>query len=634
MGKLDGRKLARSAAPWVGLLALLAATAVAYGPSLRGGFVLDDDRVVVWNPDLRQPDAVRLPRLRELLGTARPLTSVSFAADLRGGLDPGSFHRTGLLLHLLTVVTAFVLLRRLLVRVGHARPAGVALVVASLFALHPIQLESVAYVSQRSEVLSTLLYLWTLLLLDAVASHPRGARGAVTWTGGVFAWVLAMGAKAIAISLPAAFLADQLVLAPAGERGGRAAARRAVRGAVIVLPIAALAAWSATMQLATLEAAPGGGAGFRATPLTSVQYLLTQLRVQWLYLRLLAWPAGLSIDRPFEASRALDPAALLAAAGLVLAVGLALWTWARAERSPADAPAHRLVAFGILFWLVVLSPTSSLVPVLDLAVEHRVYLASLGPFLAFVAAADALLFGRLAPRTTRIVAAALTLAALVPLGVALRVRADAWSSPAGIWREAEVLAPTSPRIVVNLGAALAHAGDVPGAEAAFQRAWPLVRDPEAVVTLAQNHGGLLLLHDRPAEALAVLDRAVPLDPLVAGFWSNRATALGYLGRNAEALADARRAAALEPRTALYRNMLGVALLIAGDADGAQGEFAAAEALDPGNPTYPVTAAVALELAGRRTEACATYRRARATTRQLPLPAGAATRAARLGCPIE
>jgi len=231
-------------------------------------------------------------------------------------------------------------------------------------------------------------------------------------------------------------------------------------------------------------------------------------------------------------------------------------------------------------------------------------------------------------------AAALALAALLPLGVALRARADTWSTPAGIWREAEALAPASTRIVVNLGAALAQAGDVPGAEAAFQRAWTFVRDPDAVVALAQNHGGLLLVNGRPVEALAVLDRALPLDPRDAGFWSNRSSALGYLNRNPEALADARRAAALEPRNPLYRNMLGVALLISGDASGALAEFAAAEALDPGNPQYPVTAAVALELAGRRAEACATYRRARATTRQLPLPGNAATRAARLGCPIE
>ena len=67
--------------------------------------------------------------------------------------------------------------------------------------------------------------------------------------------------------------------------------------------------------------------------------------------------------------------------------------------------------------------------------------------------------------------------------------------------------------------------------------------------------------------------------------------------------------------------------------GALAEFRAAESLDPGNPIYPVTAAIALTVIGQRDEACATYRRARATTRFLPLPRDAAAAAAALGCPI-
>jgi Flp pilus assembly protein TadD len=320
--------------------------------------------------------------------------------------------------------------------------------------------------------------------------------------------------------------------------------------------------------------------------------------------------------------------------GVAAAVGLAFWAWARAERSRGDAPAPRLVAFGIFFWFVVLSPTSSVVPVTDLAVEHRVYLASLGPFLACVVAVDALLFGRLAPRTARIAAAALALVTLLPLGAALRSRSNAWSSPAGIWKEAVAIAPTSQRIVINLGIVLGQSGDVSGAEAAFQKAWTLVTEPHGVMTLALNHGALLLVAGRPAEALAILDRAIPYEPRDPGFWSNRSTALGYLNRNAEALVDARRAAATEPGNPLFRNMLGVSLLIAGDETGAVAEFAAAEALDPGNPGYPITAAIALEMSGRRKEACVTYRRARATTKVLPLPSAAVARAARLGCPIE
>jgi Flp pilus assembly protein TadD len=622
------------AAPWIGLAALLAVTALAYAPSLDGGFVLDDDRVVTWNPELRRPDALLLPGLPQMVGTGRPLTSVTFAADLRAAsLDPRRFHLTGLLLHLAAVVVALVFLRRLLARVGHPRSGGVALVATALFALHPIQVESVAYVSQRSEVLSSILYLATLLLLDVAIRRWRSWGGLVAWLGGIGTWILAMGAKAIAISLPGAFVLDQLVLAPSGERGGRPAAWRGLRALLLSAPVAALVAWSASLQLAQMAATPTGGAGFTATSLSGWQYFLTQLQVQWLYVRLLAWPRGFSIDRPFEASRTLDPAVAVAGLGVLLLVAFALWMWSRAERGGRDAPALRPAAFGILFWFVVLSPTSSVVPVMDLAVEHRVYLASLGLFLAAAVAVDALLHGRLAPRPARIAALAVSLSVVLGLGLSLRARAVTWSSSTGIWEEAYALQPGSERIVANLALALRRAGDLVGAEARFREAWAIVRTPHGIVSVAQNYGGLLVDLDRPGEALEVMDRALPYAPQEPGLRSNRATALGMLGRNEEAVADARTAASVHPENPQFRNMLGVALCSTGDWRAALVEFRAAEALDPGNPIYPVTAAIALTLIGRRDEACATYRRARATTRFLPLPRNAAEAAAALGCPI-
>ncbi|MEI7703817.1 MAG: hypothetical protein WCK73_04380 [Deltaproteobacteria bacterium] len=631
--KLDSQTVGR-AAPWLGLVLLLAVTAVAYQPSLDGGFNLDDDRVVTWNPELRRPDAMLLPGLREMIGTGRPLTSVTLAYDLRDGLDPRRFHRTGLLLHLLATATVFLFLRRLLRRVGHARAAGVALVVTALFALHPIQMESAAYVSQRAEVLSAILYLGTLLLLDAAARRAWNWKGLVAWAGGVVGWIFAMAAKAVAMSLPGAFVAEELVLAPSGERGWGAARRRGLRAVLLSLPIAGLVAWSATLQFAAFEAMPSAGAGFTATSFSPWQYLLTQLRVQWLYLRLLAWPSALSIDRPYTASQGLDAPSVAAALGVAALVALAFWLWSRAERSDRDAPAPRLAAFGIFFWFIVLSPTSSVVPVLDLAVEHRVYLASLGPFLALGVAVDALLFGRLAPRAARMAAAALTLALLLPLGLTLASRAEAWSSSLGIWREAYALDPGSERIVVNLAIALRRSGDIPGAEATFQKAWGVVRKPHGVVSLSVNHGSLLIDLGRPAEALVILDRGVPYAPSEPGLRANRATALGMLNRNDEAIVDARIAATTEPSNPLFRATYGVALLAGGDLNGSLREFGAAEALDPGNPFYPVTAGIALQTTGRRDEACATYRRARATTKFLPLPRDAAARAAQLGCPIE
>jgi Flp pilus assembly protein TadD len=631
----EGRKAMTRAAPWLALVALLAVTALAYAPSVDGGFVLDDDQSVVWNPQLRRPDAVRLPGVAEMLGTGRPLTVATFALDWQlSGQDPRRYHLTGLLFHLVATALAFAFLRRLIGRVGHPRPGGVALAATSLFALHPIQVESVAYISQRAEVLSTILYLAALLLLDAAVCRWRTWSGLAAWVGGLGTWLLAMGAKVIAASLPGAFVLDQLVLAPSGERGARAVAGRMLRAMLLVAPFAALVAWSVRLQFVAFAATPTAGAGFTATPLSGWQYFLTQLRVQWLYLRLLAWPRGFSIDRSFEASRGLDPATGMAGLGVTIVVALALWLWIRAERVESDAPALRLGAFGILFWFVALAPTSSIVPLADLAVDHRVYLASLGPFLAAVVMADALVHRRLGPQTARFTAATLAALVVLGLGLSLRARAEAWGSAAGIWREAYAMNPGSERIVTNLAIALRRAGDTAGAEARFQEAWTVVLKPHGVVSIAQNHGGLLVDLGRPAEALAVLDRAIPYAPSEPGLRSNRATALGMLGRNEEALEDARRSVEASPENPQFRNILGVALCASGDWRAGQAEFRAAEALDPGNPIYPVTAAIALTMVGQRAEACATYHRARATTRFLPLPRNAAAAAAALGCPIE
>jgi tetratricopeptide (TPR) repeat protein len=621
-------------APWMGLAALLAATAAAYAPSLGGPFVLDDWGSIQANMRLRQPDAIHVPSPAEMLGPSRPVTEVTFAIDYRAaGLDPARFHAVGLGLHLAAVLLAFAFLAPLLRRAGHPRPRGVALVVAGIFALHPIQAEAVAYAAQRSEVLASLLYLLALALLDRSATGWGTGRGVAAWAGGGVAWLLAMGAKTIAISVPGAFVVEQAVVAPASERGAAPLRRRALRALVLAAPLLALGAWSAALHFRSFATNPGGGAGFSETPLSSGAYFLTQLRVQWLYLRLLAWPRGLAFDRSFEPSLGPDGAVLAAGAGAVALLALAAFLWVHAERSTGPRPAERLAAFGILFWFVALSPTSSLVPVTDLAVEHRVYLASLGPFLAAAVGADALLY-RLLPRPRAAVAAAvLGSLVLIALGLALASRAQIWRSAEALWGEAATASPDSTRAWTNLALELQHRGDRAGAEKSYRRAWTVVRQPGRVVALARNHSALLLETGRTAEALEVLDRGLAVAPGDAGLRANRAAALGQMGRKVEALEEARLAAAASPGDPLMRNVLGQALSVNDDWAAALSEFRAAEAIDPGVPLYPISAAVALSALGRREEACAAFRHAAARYQVRPLPLDAAARAARLGCPL-
>ncbi len=619
------------AAPWAALAVLLAATALAYAPSLSGPFVLDDWGSIQANMALRRPEALHLPSLPELLGPARRVTEVTFAADWRAaGLDPVRFHAVGLLLHLAAVVAAFAFLDALLRRAGHPRARAVALVVAGLFALHPIQAESVAYAAQRSEVLAALLVLVALRLLDGAAAAWGRPRGTVAWGGGTLAWIIGMGAKSTAIAAPGAWLVDQAVVAPSAERGGAALRKRVLRAVGLSVPMVLLAGWAVVLHLRAFASTPSGGAGFEATSLGPGAYFLTQLRVSWLYLRLLAWPSGLAFDRTFPPSAGLDPAAMAAGVGILAVVALAAWLWAAAERAGEARPASRLAAFGILFWLVALAPTSSFVPVADLAVEHRVYLAAMGPFLAVVVGVDAALARLLSPRRARGAAAAIACAVLLALGISLHARATTWSSEESLWRESAVASPDNARAWTNLGLAQARRGDVAGAEASYERGWRVVRSTPRAVSLARNHAALLVRLGRPADAVAVVDRALARSPDEPSLRANRAAALAALGRPSEALVEARRAAELSPGDPLMQNVLGQALFVNGDPEGALAAFQAAAALDPGVPGYPVSAALSLAAMGRREEACAAFAGVASRFGPRALP----PQAAALGCPTQ
>ncbi|HTP51501.1 MAG TPA: tetratricopeptide repeat protein [Anaeromyxobacteraceae bacterium] len=599
--------------PWGVLAILLAGAALGYAPALHGAFHWDDWTAIQDNMRLRDPATLHLPTPAEMLGPVRIVSEIVFALDYRAvGLQTLRYHVVSLVFHLVASALAFVFARSLLRRVGHPRAVPIALFAAGAFALHPMQSQAVAYAAQRSEVLASLFYLVCLLFLADAAARPLSARAAASWGGGLVSWLLAMGSKSIAITAPAAFVMEQAVTAPASERGGPALRRRAGRALALAAPILALAAWSASLQLAYFATTPQGGVGTtNASALSPFHYFLTQLRVQWLYLRLLAWPDALCLDRSFVPSRGFDGAVGLAAAGAAAALALATWLWVRAERAQGPAPAERIGAFGIYWWFLLLAPTSSIIPVVDLAVEHRVYLASLGPILAVAGGADAALERLLPPARAGRAGAALGLAVLLALGVALGVRAGVWSTEESLWRDAASKSPGNARILTNLGLALQQKGDMPGAEKAYREAWAVVKEPLHLVHLSRNFAALLELTGRPAEALTVLDRGLALSSTHPDLLVNRAVALTQLGRVDEALVTARRAAELAPGAPLIRNAYGQVLAYHGDWAPSLAEFRAAASLDPGSPAYFANQALPLAGLGHKAEACAVLEQAKA-----------------------
>jgi tetratricopeptide (TPR) repeat protein len=622
---------ARRLALALALAAPLALAALVYARVLDGETQLDDVASIERNPAARDPAAAARGLLPGALGRGdRPLTALTFALERAAwGPSTRAFHATSLALHLAVSLLVFAFTRRVLRLAAAARPDGVAVAVAGLFALHPLQTEAASYLSQRSELLASGLGLATLLLLWEAEARGRTLGGVAAAAGSVATFALALAAKPVAVVVPAAWALLALVVPSPSARAALASWRAR---AALLLPLLALAAVHAARALA--GTAGRADAGLSVPGLPPAAYFATQLRAVPTYLRLLAWPAGQSADWDFPPSRGLaDPAALAGGAFLAALVAAAIAGARRArDREDPGAAAARVAAFGVLWFLLLLAPTSSVVPLADVLVEHRVYLASWGILAAACAAAERLL-ARVVPRRAALAGAALAAAAWVALGAATHRRNAVWETRLAFWTDAAETSPGKARVHLGLGAALAARGDLDGALAAYRRA--LARSGENRVYQArilQNTGGVLARARRLDDAAEAYAEALERDPGSAEALAGLAIVEARRGRVARAEALATRALELAPEQPDALEVLGGARLDAGDAAAAAALFERAARADPDSGVHLVTLGLARAAMGRTAEACSAWRAALRLRLDGPQRALAERSAAALRCP--
>ena len=597
-----------AARPW--LLALVAPIALAlagYSRSLRGEFQLDDYTGILENGAIK----AFWPWLRSLrpeaLVAGRPLTSLTFAANYAAGrLDPLGYHLVNVALHLAVVLLAGLLALRVAALAGAERPRWIALGVAGLFAVHPLQSQAVSYVSQRAELLASALYVATLLLLLArdPAARPRPWRH---WAAALATFALGIAAKPIVITLPAAWLAIQLAAAPGATPG--ATPEEGSRWRRALPAIAPFAVAAGLFAVALLVALRGRlDAGFSVAGTSQWLYFLTQLRALLVYLRMLAWPAGQSVDWTFPTSPGLaDPATLGAAMaiGLVAAAAVLLLVRGRRRATPGGAVA-RLAGLGLAWFFIVLSVTSSFVPLADNLVEHRVYLASWGLFLAAVAAVDGLAarFGR------RRLAVGAWLVALVVLTVALYRRNAVWESKEALWSDVLAKSPGSVRARINLGHAYSELGRTEEAMRQWELALPYAGGNVAQeAQLLLNLGGAQLVAGRLEDARRSLAAGLQLLPDHDGLLSQMAILAGASRDGATAESLARRALGINPSQPIAWVVLGNLGLERKDWAGALSAYDRAIAVDPDRGDAHYARSIALGRLGRHDEECAALREA-------------------------
>lgn len=451
----------------LGAAAALVILLEVYQPALRGAFVFDDQYL-----PFTDPKAVTEPLWMWLRGV-RPLLMASFWVNYRlAEMEPYLYHLFNLLLHWANGLLVWVVADRLLQArdvAGWRRPL-LATFAAGVFLLHPVQTESVAYVASRSEVLSVMFF------LGALALFVRRRREAVSWwvaAGVLLLFGAAVSTKEHTAILPALLLLTDYYFNPGFSAQGirrnwRLYAPIAVGGA-----LAALWVWRLLSRADT--------AGFAVAEFTWYEYFLTQCRVIWIYLRLFLLPYGQTLDYDLAMSRTvLEPLVIAGLAGLLALAGAAFYFRRR----------YPLASYGVLVFLLLLAPTSSVVPILDPIAEHRLYLPMLGLALA---AAD--LLHRLRVRPARL--AAILAVLLVVAGALARERNRVWSSDIALWEDAVAKSPRKYRAHFQLGFAYFRAGRCEDAERHYRIAAGL---PTPDFRLYYNWGMAYACLGRTAEA--------------------------------------------------------------------------------------------------------------------------------------
>lgn len=482
---------------------------------------LDDDQYVTANPYVSGGlswASVRWAFTAFHSGHWHPLTWLSLAADATlFGPVPGPMHLVNVALHALTTV----LLYAVLYAATGAR--GPSALVAALFGLHPLRVESVAWVTERKDVLSACCWVLTMGAYVRYVRRPAAGRyGAV-----VLALALGLLAKPMLVTLPVVLLL--LDWWPLGRFApSRVTSRRASLPGLVVekLPLLVLAAVASAVTAASQRAA-GATVSLGIVPLD--QRLANAALAYVRYLGMTFWPVDLAVFYP------LVPVSLLggaAAAGVLLVLtALALGVARR----------HPYVTVGWLWFVITLAPVIGIVQIGGQALADRfTYLPHIGLFLALVFGGAALVRAR---RWSARVATALVGTALAATTVLTWRQLGHWRDDESLLRHA--LAVTADNYLAhnNLGVALAARGRHDEAAEHYAQAvrinptWPEARN---------NLGNAWAARGDYGRARAQFEEALRVRPDFAVALNNLGTALAREGRFADAIAPYTRAVVIEP----------------------------------------------------------------------------------------
>ena len=532
-------------------------TVLSYLPAIQAGYIWDDDMHVTQNRHLLDIDGLKQIWLNPTSTPQYyPMVHTTFWIEHKlWEFDPLGYHLTNVLIH----IGSSLLLWRLLQLLG-IRGAWLA---AVIFAAHPVHVETVAWITERKNVLSLLFYLLSLLAYIQFIGlrqpdKPPTRRDYRLYALSFVLFAAALLSKTVVCTLPAAIL-----LLIWWKRG-----RITIRDVLPLVPffIVGLAMGMITALIEKYHVGASGG----EWELNVIQHLLLAGRIFWFYTWKLLWPAKLIFIYPRWEIDATDLRLYLYPAAFIVLVTILLLLRNRTGRSSLAA---------VLFFAGTLSPALGFFDVypfrFSFVADHFQYHASIG-LIVLIASLLALATDRLKCRTITLFM--ITLIPVMTLGVITWQQCNMYKNEKVLWENTLASNSTAWMAMNNLGQILEKETKPDQAMALYQRAVQIKPD---FVDALNNLGNILVAKGKHEEAYEIFTKAIEYQPDLAKPYNNRGNVNRLMQRYDEALIDLNRGIELKPDYwSIYYNR-GITYLQIGNHTKAIDDFSTAISLEPG-----------------------------------------------------
>lgn len=616
---------------------VLLITALVFWPSLSNRFVnLDDPQYVLENPVVKEISADHLRAIftEQFVGNYQPLTMLSYMIDHSlFGLDPFGYHLVNILLHLANTILVFMIAEKLAASLRLKEVRWMGLVTALLFGIHPLHVESVAWISERKDVLYGFFFL--LGLHQYISSTKDGKSLSYKDTSLLLLWfLLSLMAKAQAVVLPVIFLAIDFLL-------GRPFKRSTL---LEKIPFFALAVVFGLVAV-QVQGKAGAMQTFEYFPIH--ERLLFSAYALMTYLYKMILPVNLSCFYPYpETNDKINTVWVYLAPGVLLLLGILIWQLTKSSKYERDTKntksnpqtlfrifrtdslfeGSRVVLFGVFFFLITIALVLQLLPIGDaLYADRYTYIPSIGLFFI----AGYYLAPKMHDRTWLILI-------LIPIGWyswLAHQRVKCWSDSLTLYSDALDNGYKAAILYNNRGAVLADSGknelalqdfdSLVALKPKYPNGWRhkallherLKQEEAALAAFGKaveyhpedysnflSRGTIYVRRNEFDKAIADFTRIIELQPNSGEGYYARSEAYGKGGRLKEALADINKAIELNPENAQAYNNRGIIHSMSAMYAEAVSDFTRSLELKPDNLNAYTNRGLALKSLGKYAEA--------------------------------